>query len=329
MTSFISSFNKFWIISAMVLLVAVELVVYFFYPLTRSCGVRDQIDKNKPDIVFIGSSPLISAVKESLLSEELKQSSNKDFKVFKATLGGTGMCYWQLILKNQIVSAQHQASAVGIVLIGSDPTSQRFIYDMDGSRKESIRNQVPDNVSLHYRAKSRELKRSRLGDFLERVDVYPKKRWIASDLFHGFVNGILNTLFPSAQAGKILNGQFHMDHFRENFDDYEETPMMYDFDGDLQKSFLPDIMAIKKDYNLNLFFVVLPTRRDASDVQKVYFRKFKEYLDSNGVKLVSLWDDQALRDPMYFQNSMHVNVTGAIKITQRLAKELLDQGIVK
>ena len=151
------------------------------------------------------------------------------------------------------------------------------------------------------------------------------KKGISSDLLNGFVSNLFNKINPSLKAKYVLDKRFGMDKFRSELEYPKMNFNQYDFDGSLEESFLPDIIALKKDYGINLFVVILPTFEKISDARKMYFKKLKNYLELNGVKYISFWDNKDLNNAALFNDQTHLKAD--TKINEMLAKELIDKGI--
>ena len=310
MISYSSSFNKLLVFNAIVLVAVVFFSAAVFYPSGQGIDyrLRNRIQREKPDMVLLGSSALKAGIRGESLEERLHFLTGKTYKVIQQTYG-VGSRYEYLYFRNQICSSGWRPS-VGIVCnqdrltwYDSRYLATRYMGQL-GSR---------ERISDFEPGGKRKLS---VGEILrEHIFLSRCAEDMAKDLLHHFVTGIF---------GKFRNDADSPPKSRQ--------AQSYDFDKEMKESLLPRIVALKHKYNIDLFVVVLPTYPQVEkgfsyDQKKQYYAKLEDYLASNGIKYISLWDRKDLNSPDLFLDWKHMNHPAIVQ--ELLARELVAQGIVK
>ncbi|MDD5225840.1 MAG: hypothetical protein PHV97_01475 [Candidatus Omnitrophica bacterium] len=331
MISFISGFNKFLILCAIALVALVLYLTAVFYPPERGINyaLRNTIRRWKPDMVFLGSSGLKSAVQTKVLENQLGILKGRKFRIIRYPLGG-GAIAWYLVFRNQIC---HSGSKPPVgIFFPKEVLTRRF----DPSKTDSwrLRRQLERGESFYDFQPGKKNWRS-LEDILsECVLRLGRVRDMAKDLLRFFVTGILGKIAPSVNVPDVLNKKFQIGKFQDDADipTRRGYGISYDFDESLKASLLPSIVALKHKYDIDLFVVVLPTspRVDTGFSRKQkeqYYSKLKNYLESNGIKYIPFWDHEKLKDPNLFRDATHMKSFPGFQ--ELLAQELVNKGVVK
>jgi hypothetical protein len=108
---------------------------------------------------------------------------------------------------------------------------------------------------------------------------------------------------------------------------YLYTPEQLDFAAQLDKSFLPDIVGIAKENNIQLILVRTkhldtPTEASESAPLKNYIQALKAYAEQNGVIVLDFAHDERLTSNL-FVDSHHLSEAGSVVFTKMLAEALM------
>ncbi len=321
MISFISGFNKLWIVAAILLVVSVN---YFFICFSSSTNIsykfRKMIDEEKPDMILLGSSAA-ERISIGSLEMELQSLTHKKYKILPWFQVKTGADYWQLVLENQVASARHKNFVVGI-MCATDALTRANNTMMSEEVLSQLGNREEPS---HYRKELGAMKTSWEQGVLRKWKMYSFK---GRGFFNFFVHFFVEKINPSLDVGHVFKEQRMSYENNKGYTNYTlSLRSPDDFDKALNTSYLPDIVALTKANDLGLFVVILPTAVQANHMMREYFSKLKDYLHNNKIKYIYLWDNKEFSDPEDFLDDTHLKE--GEKINKILAKEIVDQGILK
>jgi len=199
------------------------------------------------------------------------------------------------------------------VIKEDDLTSLNHILDEETGRlKDEILAQLPNNDPrlLHYR---KELQGKRgpweqgvtlTKKWMTKLVIFRHHKEISRDLANNFISWIVAKIDPFLNSARVLNHKFFLKRRRGDVDLEDlgvergcRFPNNYYFGKVLDESFLPDIIAIKRHCNIDLFVVALPTRpkgrrsdldKNEKKNKKRYFKELKVYLEKEGSNLFLL-----------------------------------------
>jgi hypothetical protein len=111
---------------------------------------------------------------------------------------------------------------------------------------------------------------------------------------------------------------------------YLYTPDQLDFEAQVDRSYLPDMISLAKENDIDLVFVrikVETTSGEDSAKLDAYFEGLRSYLESQDISLLDYGEDPRLTHE-YFQDVIHLNEEGKTLFTQMVAEglnELINQ----
>ncbi len=289
----------------------------------------DKLNAEKPDIVLLGDS-MVSVGVDSVQLSELTGMTASNFDV-----PGSSSALWYLILKNNIVVAEHLPRAVVIVFRDTVLTAPG--YRVHGSyfiqldefayRKEKVlleRAYLNLMNPLEYGAeKYLPLYGARVDIRLE-VDAfvrYALPARLGCDV--KCIDGGFYRLFAGAN---LEPGQLQA--AIASADQYLYDPSRLDFKSQASDSFLPEMIRLARESGIQLILVRLKSQRAASDnaerlALKGYIGDLSDYLAQSNAPFLDYGEDPRLK-PEHYIDSVHLNAEGRAKFTQILADGLIE-----
>ncbi len=288
----------------------------------------EMLDKEKPQILVFGDSIVESNVDPALMTDRLGE------KVSAISEPGAGSALLYLILKNNIVLAQSKPDALVIIFRDSVLTTPDFrvhgsFFDVmdeyagaedDGVLKLAIRDRM-----------------SPLEKFGE---AYFPPYWGRWDLRASLVTrGIdlpMRTLlrcnqqcYEAAMADIFGNQNFEPNQLNETINSAENflyTNENLDFQSQVNRSFLPEIVHLCQENNIQLILVrtkILRFSRENPEPPALtnYIHELNAYAQSHGVVLIDFAHDDRL-EPAYYKDLHHLNPDGKKVFTQMLIEAI-------
>jgi len=315
------------------------ITAYYQVPRTKSVGplldedihkgFQKVINQEQPDIVLLGDSYLDTGVDETYLNE----LSNK--KILKIAKHGSASAMWYLLTKNNIVTARNKPAYVVVFFRGSMLTTPEF--RTTGTYLATLDELAsPDDrlfVELAYVSQMSEFEKF-IDQFLplygyrqlartsiDRVLRYPIPTLILEKNTEE-VNSALNKAFGApeiAQLNAIINAA----------EAYQYEPSKLDFESQLPHSFLPELIKLCQDNNIQLVLVREKVIEYATEAQQPeglaeYTRSLEMYLDENHVIFLDLAFDPRIKTE-FFYDALHMTDEGKMLFTEILAQELKSQ----
>ncbi len=322
------------------------------WPDAPSIIIRDsimlRIDTVKPQVVLVGNSMVGRSVHPEYFNTLTK------IPTLILAPGGSGSAWWYLAFKNMLCVKQiptvafffrdneltdptynvtdEYKSTIDLMCSSNEPLLDRLAYYNNMSDFELKVNQ---NWPLYQKRK--EVKTD--------VDAAIKKkvyRWF-SDLKDGNAQAPIDRMFADTNMNVALFTKFQ---FKSDKRKHSE----FDFKTALDKSFLPEILALAKQNNIKLIFVRVKRRRDVIPNSQppelvAYINDLTEYFKKENIVFIDYTSDKRITEdfysdgdhmdrhdrPMYFTQMVadtlprfyaggKINVaqqTGEVKITQR------------
>jgi hypothetical protein len=286
------------------------------------------IDEQKPDLVLLGDSMLNPAINLDVLSQKL------DKKVMGIGLPGSASTLWYLIAKNNILESQNPPKYLVIFFRDSMMTVPG--YRVTGRYFEQIDEFAgPKDGELVKKAYLNQM--NPLEKWAEAWFPPFGSRW---NIRQGLDARIRYTL--PAKIGcdtacmntgmELVFGQLNMD---PNFlsdalasaDDYLYSKTALDFDQEVGKSFLPDLIQLTRENNVQLVLVQMRILRFATPGSEPpaledYNAKLAQYLADNGVIYLDYSKETSLGREQ-FSDPLHMNDAGKVIFTDIFANDLL------
>jgi len=285
------------------------------------------LNKNQPDIVMLGDSTLLEGVNPDLLSELTGE------KVSNFSALGSASAYWYIVLKNNIVIAEHPPKTVIVVFRDTMLTAPGFrVY---GGFLDNLDEFAGDHETVL-------LEKAYLNE-MSRVDIWLDEHiplYSAREDIRGRIDSRIRYLVPgwlSCDRKCTDNATFNIFTSAElepgqlqsrvtTVEQYLYTPSQLDFQRNVEKSFLPEIIRLTQEHGIQLIVVRLKpntirTVRLDSQAVRQYVEDLSEYLEENNVIFLDYGRDPRIASG-YYRDNLHLNSEGKVVFTQILADGL-------
>jgi hypothetical protein len=288
----------------------------------------EDIEIQQPDAVVLGDSMLNPAIDSAALGQRLSMT------FYPIGLPGSASTLWYLILKNNIAEATPPPKYMFIVFRDTMMTLPG--YRVTGRYFEQIDEFAsPKDESLIQRAYLDQM--NPLEKVAERYLPLYGSRW---NVREGIDSRIRYTL-PQAALGcekpcmdNAMEATFGALNIDLTFlsdaiaaaDDYLYSRQALDFDDQIEDSFLPEIIRLCKEKNIQLVLVrmrILRFERPGSEppALRAYGEKLRQYLEANGVTYLD-YSGESLLGNAYFDDPVHMNKAGQAFFTQMFGDDL-------
>ncbi|MBI5935099.1 MAG: hypothetical protein HY867_15470 [Chloroflexi bacterium] len=293
----------------------------------RSAHTR-VIQERGVKVVLLGDSVLEQGVDEFALSAELNVPAHA------IAVPGSTSAFWYLILKNVILQAEPHPATVALLFRDTILTLPNYhvkggyINELDqfATAREDV---LQERAYLNFmnpleKAALSYLPLYRKGQqFKERTD--------------GRVRNLIPGVLFSCDADCVARADatvYHVENLRPEFvhealagdEDFLFTRAAMDFDALIEQSFLPEIIRVARENNVQLILVhertqIFPSVEAEPKALRIYKQKLAAYLEQNDIPLVDFSYDPRL-PKSYFVDILHMNAEGKALFTQLLAEAL-------
>lgn len=278
-------------------------------------------------MLLLGDSMLAPAVNRQVMAEQLNQ------KILLAGLRGTASTIWYLVLKNNIVVAEHKPKY--LIMFFRDSMMTVPGYRVTGRYFEQIDEFAsPDDKLLIQRAYINQM--SRFERLMEAyVPLYGLRwnirqaidSWMRYSLAESILNcdpGCMDLAMDIGFEANNLDVTFLSEAIAAS-DDYLYTHEALDFESQIDQSFLPEVIRLCQESDIQLILVRMPILRFEEPGTepaglRSYIQELKEYSTENGVPFFDF--DQEEFTAEYFTDSLHLNERGQVIFTQKLVESL-------
>lgn len=285
------------------------------------------LDEGKPDVVMLGDSTLMDGVDPDLLSE----LTAKKVESFHAP--GSASAFWYIILKNNIVVAEHHPQAVVIVFRDTMLTAPG--YRVHGGYfvklDEFARPQEPVLLERAFLNQMNPVEiwaekyfplysaRDRVRQKVDSRIRYTVPSWLNCDV--SCTDGSMYRVFISAdlEPGQLRNAV-------ATAESYLYTPTQLNFHRQVDQSFLPEMIRLARERGIQLVLVRMKNEttgigsRETASVRK-YVADLSAYLAEQDVIFLDYGRDPRLTKE-YFKDVLHLNPQGEVVFTHILAEGL-------
>lgn len=286
---------------------------------------RRTMARTKPEVVLLGNSMLGSGVDPKVLRKLLKA------RVAKLDEGGSETAFWYLALKNVVLERPEKPRLVVIFFRDyylTDPT-----YRVGGKYRKRVlgmyRGDEPLVDELAYGAS--------LSDRVLGALPLHRARWRAAEaLDRSIKEGVAARILGLGAAGpaKAIAAVFAEDKADQTLlsamqraAEPEDAPGKHDFGGRLPASFLPHIVALIEQADVDLAFVRVKRRRDVAPGRQPpallgYIADLEAYLAAHDAAFIDFTGEARIREEHYGAGD-HLNTSkGQPLFTRLLAKRL-------
>lgn len=285
------------------------------------------IEENQPKIVLLGDSTLDDGVDPELLAQQA------GVQIYSIPVHGSASAMWYLLLKNNIVAAEHKPDYVLVVFRTSVLTAPA--YRVQGKYFEALDEfaGVDEPIFLeksfiNFMNPLEVLAGRYLPLYVLRLQV---RREIESGVLYAVpstfscdrvcVDTSLNTIF----YGKNLEPGVLADAVNIA-ESYLYTPEQLNFESQLEGSYLPDMIQIARDNGINLVFVrikIAAVDENSSPELVRYLASLKTYFEKQNVDYLDYGNDPRLPPDLY-SDTVHLGARGERVFTQILAEDMVN-----
>jgi hypothetical protein len=292
---------------------------------------RDRIDAisaNRPAVVLIGDSVLYLGIDQQALSQQL------GVETYSIGMPGFGSAAWYLILKNVVLGGSHRPEVVVVMFRDTMLTIPEFrttgryfaaIDDFAGRREPLLTelafvnrmNPLEKLAGQYFPLYSA---RWELREALDsRVRYMPSS--LLLDCSAECTDEAINSIFARGLVDAVA--------FNQAVEDAGETLYALeamDFDGKIDRSFLPAMIQLAQENNIKLVFVrtrtlVFPEYSSEPPALRNYMESLDAYISGQWAYFIDFAHDERIKDE-YFSDILHFNPSGMQAFTGMLAEEL-------
>jgi hypothetical protein len=328
-----------YILSLGILLAITSLIIPMRYDLSypkklgpkfdnsiRRQYMRDIVEKNA-ELVLIGDSVLVLSVDP----EQLEQLTGKS--TYSLSIPGSASAVWYLAMKNVIAKSTHKPRYVIIVFRDTILTAPGYRVNGKYFTLVDMLANTDDTLVIQ---KSFIQQMSPAEQWADRyLPLYGSRLRLRETLDYYTRYTLTNLTGCDPQCNDNANFTVFQDlNLDSNLlveaiataESYLYTPKQMDFAAQLDQSFLPDIIRLAQENNLQLILVRTkhldtPTEASESAPLKGYIQALKSYAEQNGVIVLDFAYDKRLTSDL-FVDSHHLSEAGSIVFTKMLAEAL-------
>jgi len=292
---------------------------YFRQMIGDPYQIRDQINKENPDIIMLGNSMLGRNIDQVVFDQELSRLTGRAIHSKFIVLNGCHAAVFYVVLKDQVAASRMAGIPVGVV------DSWGFIYtgnttgDADDHLKQSLVEYDPeffkkfDNKYFKYTFFLR-------GGF----KTFYYSPGYSYKIFKDFYGADRLNVDPL----NILRSRFGVDADPRYFNRQDKRSVSKTMN--IEGSFVPDILRVSKKFRL--FFVksrFVYEKFRSNDRAASSPDRLAGYLNQRGVVLIKNQEFKELDDTSLFMDDQHLNEKGALINTRLIAKRIFEEGLLK
>jgi hypothetical protein len=288
----------------------------------------NMLDERQPELFLFGDSMVEPAIDDKVVENRLGK------KTLLVSQGGTASTIWYLIIKNNIAIAEHKPKY--FVLFFRDAMLTVPGYRVTGRYFEQIDEFAsPDDRLLIERAYINQMTLPE--KIMEGYMPLYGSRWRIRQNIDYHIRYSLGRILldcDSACMDRATEVVFKANNFGLTFlsdaidssDEYMYTSERLNFNDQVGKSFLPEIIRLCGENDIQLILVRMPILRfEEPGTQppglSAYIQDLSKYLDENGVPFFD-FDEKAFSSE-YFSDPLHLNEQGAKIFMQKLVSALM------
>ncbi len=286
------------------------------------------MEKTKPDVVLLGNSLIGEGVDEQLLARQINQRTVKLWK------GGWASAVWYLTFKNVVIPASSPPKTVAIFFRDhflTDPAYRTqasymtYIDDLAGPEEPMLERLA----YLNGMDKTTYWLNQHWGLFEKRNDIKHDvestvKSWAGSLYNHQNAQAVDRSIKKLFKVNNMLTHELANAQMKSEM---VSNADLYDFNKSLPLSFLPHIVQMARDNDIQIIFIRMQRRRDAEgqstpDGLDDYMRELKSWFEAQNVAFIDFSNEPRLK-PEHYDNGDHLNRSeGRRLFTTLLAKKL-------
>lgn len=288
----------------------------------------DLLNEQQPEVLLLGDSMLAPAVNAEVLTNHL------DRKTIMIGLDGTASTLWYLMIKNNIVLAEHKPKY--LIVFFRDAMMTVPGYRVTGRYFEQIDEfAAPTDMLLIERAYINQM--TSVEKIMEKYIPPYSLRWRMRESIDYYIRYSLGRVLLDCNKTCMdyaMEVVFQANNLDVTFlsdaiaasDEYFYTEEALNFDEQVGNSFLPEVIRLCKENEIQLVLIRMPILRFEEPGTEPaglndYIQDLARYLEENGVPFFDF--DQKEFTTEYFTDSLHLNEQGKALFTQKLVKSLM------
>lgn len=283
------------------------------------------IEENHPQIVIIGDSTLGASVDADKLAQETGKS------VYSISIPGSASALWYLILKSNIAGASYKPDYFVIVFRDTILTAPGYrvhgsYFDLLDEYADHNEPLITKNSFVNFMNPPEIAAEKYLPLYVSRSDIRKTIdmhiRYFAPSLF-GCNQDCTDYVLGNTLAGAELEPKALMDAVGAA-ESYLYTPERLDFDSQVNKSYLPEMVRISKENNIEMILVRIKVKSappESLDKISNYIDSMGAYVAEKNVPLLNFGVEPRLTNEL-FLDSIHLNEKGKAVFTQLLSDGL-------
>ncbi len=287
----------------------------------------DVLVEQEPEIVLIGDSTLVLGVDADVLAQQTGKS------VYSIGIPGSASALWYLLIKNNIAESSYKPKYVLVVFRDTILTAPG--YRVHGSYFELVDEYARRNEPLFTQNSFVNLMNpfeiaaeKYLPLYVSRTEmrnnIDAQIRYFSPALF-GCDRNCTDYSMGDIFSGADLEPKALVDAVAAA-ESYLYTSDQMDFFSQIDRSYLPEMIRIAKENNIQIVFVRIKVEsaepRTANSPAMInYLVSLTNYLANESVPLLDFGSDPRLTHDL-FRDSIHLNEQGKVVFTEMLADEL-------
>lgn len=280
------------------------------------------LEENQPQIVIMGDSTLALGLDPEALAQQTDKS------VYSIAIPGSASALWYLILKNNIAESSYKPEYVLIVFRDSILTAPG--YRVQGSYFELVDEYARRNEPLFIQNSFINLMNPLEIAVDKYFPLYVTRTHIRNSIdasiryfapsFLGCDENCVDYSLGEIFLGADLEPKALVDAVGAA-ESYIYTPEQLDFEVQVDRSYLPEMISIAQENDIKLVFVRMKVEsaNSSTDPQLAgYLKSLRAYLKEQNVHLLDYGEDPRLTHEL-FRDVIHLNEEGKILFTQMVA----------
>lgn len=283
-----------------------------------------ELEKCQPPVILIGNSILGTAVEEQTLAERT------GYPVKKIWLPGASAAWWYLALKYIVADLSYTPKVVAFVYRDNEFSRPKFRttgkyesrFSVFVENDDEFHKKVYDTELTPYRHLYRQYRKFQaaqkqtIENFLKKVSAKIRNLPLET------IDTVINKYFSDSNMNAYLltKAQIQAEKNTNN--------SLNKFSDRLDKTFLPTMIKIAQEKKINLLFINMKKREQATGVNlsatsSKYLNDFEAYLKTNDIPLLNYSTHQALLLGHYAAGD-HFNKFGRSVFSDLLSKDFVD-----
>lgn len=287
----------------------------------------DALIEQEPEIILMGDSTLVLGVDADLLAQQTDRS------VYSIGIPGSASALWYLLLKNSIAESSYKPKYLLVVFRDTILTAPG--YRVHGSYFDLVDEYARRNEPL--------LIQNSFVNLMNPLEIAAEKyfplyvsrtnirnnidsqiRYFSPALF-GCDGDCTDYAMGDVFSGADLEPKALVDAVAAA-ESYLYTSDQMDFSTQLNRSYLPEMIRIAKENNIQIVFVRIKVQTVGTQIANSpamfnYLASLTDYLANENIPLLDFGSDPRLTHNL-FRDSIHLNEQGQIVFTKMIADEL-------